>query len=439
MTTHLFCGPTISAAEARAELPGAVVHPPVRHGDLLRLGAGPGDLVLIVDGVFHQSASVRHKEILELLAAGATVAGCSSMGALRAAELDVFGMVGVGEVYRLYKDGVTEADADVAVTHTEGGEVAQLSAAMVDLESQLLEAHRDGAVDEAERTAISAAMRGVHYTERTPRRLAMLEVKGIAAFRSWLDTHPQARGAKRRDALAAFRLAARGELRSPATDWATQEWRTEYVRGWTERHTGVDHDGRLISRLACSQYEQVFDPGHADRWTRRVLAWIAGPAAPEDGVDLAESALLAAAETGLRFEDLTVDQRRHWLTAAEDASLDPSDRMVRILVRSIGFGPAVPGSGPEPDAETVAAVARAYTVNDRAAAHGLTVDGLDQGSVRQFLGRLWGLGDASEEVCTAAARDRGFRSFDGAVGVCRQFILAEMGEGLWRSLGVAPD
>jgi hypothetical protein len=182
VTTHLFCGPTISAAEARAELPGVVVHPPVRHGDLLRLGAGPGDLVLIVDGVFHQSASVRHKEILELLAAGATVAGCSSMGALRAAELDVFGMVGVGEVYRLYKDGVTEADADVAVTHTEGGEVTQLSAAMVDLESQLLEAHRDGAVDEAERTALSAAMRGVHYTERTPRRLAMLEVKGIAAF-----------------------------------------------------------------------------------------------------------------------------------------------------------------------------------------------------------------------------------------------------------------
>jgi hypothetical protein len=183
------------------------------------------------------------------------------------------------------------------------------------------------------------------------------------------------------------------------------------VRGWTERHTGVDHDGRLISRLACSQFEQVFDPGHADRWTRRVLAWIAGPAAPEDGAELAESALLAAAETGLRFEDLTVDQRRHWLTAAEDASLDPSDRMVRILVRSIGFGPAVPGSGPEPDAETVAAVARAYAVNDRAAAHGLTVDGLDQGSARQFLGRLWGLGDASEEVRTAAAPRPGLPEF----------------------------
>lgn len=441
MTTHLFCGPTISAAEARAVLPEAVIHPPVRHGDLLRLNAGPGDVVLIIDGVFHQSASVRHKEILALLADGATVAGCSSMGALRAAELDVYGMVGIGEVYRMYKDGVTDADADVAVTHTEGGKIAQLSMAMVDLDSQLLDARHAGVIDEADRARLAVAMRDVHYTERTPRRLALLEAPGIDAFRTWLDAHRDA-GAKRRDALAALHLVARGEIGSSAPGaWAAGEWRTEYLNGWTDRHTGVVHEGHTVSRLACSQYEQVFDTGYPERWTRRVLAWIAGIDLPESSTTaaLAESAVLAAAETGLHSEDLTAEQRRQWLTAAEDTALAAQERLIRILVRSIGFGAAAPGPGGDPDEGTVKAVARAYAVNDRAAMHGVTVDGLDAGAVREFLRRLWDLGDTSEEACTAAARDRGFRSFDGAVGVCRQFVLAEMGEGLWRSLGIPAD
>lgn len=72
---------------------------PRRHrraaGDLLRLAPRPG----IVDGSFHQTRAVRHKEILALIDAGVTVLGAASMGALRAAELDTYGMIGVGRVY----------------------------------------------------------------------------------------------------------------------------------------------------------------------------------------------------------------------------------------------------------------------------------------------------------------------------------------------------
>ena len=39
---HVYCGPTISAAEAAGIVPGAVTHPPVQHGDLLRLDPAPG-------------------------------------------------------------------------------------------------------------------------------------------------------------------------------------------------------------------------------------------------------------------------------------------------------------------------------------------------------------------------------------------------------------
>ncbi|MBO3734317.1 hypothetical protein [Glycomyces niveus] len=121
-----------------------------------------------------------------------------------------------------------------------------------------------------------------------------------------------------------------------------------------------------------------------------------------------------AAQTRLHPEDLTVEKRRQWLTVGEDTALAPKERLIRILLRSIGFGAAAPGPGGDPEG-TVKAVARAYAVNDRGTMHGVTVDGLDAGAVRQFLRRLWELGDASEEACTAAARDRGFRSFDGAV------------------------
>ena len=53
---HVYCGPTISAAAAAALVPGAAVHPPVRHGDLLRLDPVPGMTVVIIDGVFGAGA-----------------------------------------------------------------------------------------------------------------------------------------------------------------------------------------------------------------------------------------------------------------------------------------------------------------------------------------------------------------------------------------------
>ncbi len=84
MSTVVFVGPTLPAAEAAALLPVAQVLPPVRHGDLLSPDLGRGDQVLLIDGLFLQAASVRHREILCLLERGVTVAGSSSMGAFLA-------------------------------------------------------------------------------------------------------------------------------------------------------------------------------------------------------------------------------------------------------------------------------------------------------------------------------------------------------------------
>jgi hypothetical protein len=72
-------------------------------------------IITLIDGVFFQDNAVGHREILDALAQGVRVIGSSSMGALRAAELDTLGMEGVGIVYALYRDGVLVSDDEVAL------------------------------------------------------------------------------------------------------------------------------------------------------------------------------------------------------------------------------------------------------------------------------------------------------------------------------------
>jgi len=113
----VFSGPTLNEEQIHEIAPHVEVHPPVAAGDLLRLSLEPGDLVAIIDGYYFQAASVRHKEILDLLARGVHVWGAASMGALRGAELAPFGMRGFGDVFQAYVNGEIDGDDEVAVMH----------------------------------------------------------------------------------------------------------------------------------------------------------------------------------------------------------------------------------------------------------------------------------------------------------------------------------
>jgi hypothetical protein len=88
---------------------------PIKRGDLGQALKENPDIIGIIDGVFHQNSSVGHKEILAVLDKGITVIGASSMGALRASEMDSLGMIGIGYVYEQYRTGKVASDDDVAV------------------------------------------------------------------------------------------------------------------------------------------------------------------------------------------------------------------------------------------------------------------------------------------------------------------------------------
>jgi TfuA protein len=111
----VFAGSSIKSV-APALVDRIDLRPPVRHGDLYaiqdELIRSP---ILILDGVFSESLSITPTECRVLLRNGWTIAGASSMGALRAADLWPEGMIGIGDIYLGFRTGLLKSDAEVAV------------------------------------------------------------------------------------------------------------------------------------------------------------------------------------------------------------------------------------------------------------------------------------------------------------------------------------
>ncbi|MGW7514129.1 TfuA-like protein [Streptomyces sp. NPDC054796] len=441
-TLHVFTGPTLPAARARGLVPQAVVHPPVRHGDLLRLDAAEGDVVVLLDGLWHQAAPVRHKEILMLLADGVTVLGAASMGALRAAELTAYGMLGAGTVYHAFLDGSLERDDEVAVLHTPEGE--GVTEALVNLRTAARRAHGDGRLSGQEAVGLEAIAADLPYTRRTwpalarAARAAGLE-DAFARLDAWRRVNPW--DLKREDAERALHWATALAAHRPGTGaWLGETWRTSFTRYWASAFTPTGCGQPPL--LALLQHQQLYDDRFPAHWQARVLAAIADVPgdAPGHTVGLEEAAVTAAVVRGLRTEALTDAQRVFWLTDTEVRTLDEREQTVRILVRSACWDgawdvwPTTPGEATgllDDTDECVEAVTTCLRRNAAVAEadprH--TVDRLDPARIGQHLAARWSLpAGADEQVRDAAARDRGLRSFAAAVEVARTFYLTERPE-----------
>lgn len=167
MQTIIFAGPSLSG-ENLSRYGEFRFRPPAECGDIAAT-IGPGIAAIgLIDGIFHATAAVWHKEILLALESGIRVFGAASMGALRAAECHGFGMTGVGRIFDDYLQGRREADADVAVAHAPAElAYAPLSVALVDVEATLDRACACRALSAEDARLLLAAARGLHYVERT--------------------------------------------------------------------------------------------------------------------------------------------------------------------------------------------------------------------------------------------------------------------------------
>lgn len=173
-TMVVFLGPSMSHDEARALAPEAILLPPVCQGDLLSAcEMYTPDVVVIIDGEFGQTLSVWHKEVLFVLDQGVRVFGASSMGALRASELDRFGMEGIGKVYAHYADGFLTADEDVALLHADAEYGWRpFTWPMVNVWATVAHLGESGIIDAEGCEAIQAAANALHFTQRSRNALA---------------------------------------------------------------------------------------------------------------------------------------------------------------------------------------------------------------------------------------------------------------------------
>lgn len=162
-----FLGPSLPSAEARRVAGPVTLLPPAARGDVWRALASRPAAIALVDGVFEARPAVWHRELLEALEAGVAVFGAASMGALRACELAPFGMVGVGQVFRWFRDGQLVDDGEVALLHGDVGEAyLPLTVPLVNVRWIAKVARAQGILKAAEATALIGAAAGLFYQDR---------------------------------------------------------------------------------------------------------------------------------------------------------------------------------------------------------------------------------------------------------------------------------
>jgi hypothetical protein len=257
----VFLGPSLSIDEARRTLPARYLGP-ARCGDVLRARRLSPRVIAIVDGVFARTAAIWHKEILLALDDGISVFGASSMGALRAAELVPFGMVGIGRIFEAYRDGRYTDDDEVALLH---GPIdtgyREMSQAMVNIRATVALAVSSGVIHPDSGERVISCAKDTFYQVRS---------LGAAIEATWRDD-PHAEEASR------FRrfIASGGYVNQKRLD--ALELLT-YLRDRTTQSASVQavHRTRFIVKLHYETTCRPFDAPESDLPPDEHVAFEAG-------------------------------------------------------------------------------------------------------------------------------------------------------------------
>jgi hypothetical protein len=201
----VFLGPSLELSEAENIL-FAEYRPPAKRGDLLTAAGDGATIIGLIDGVFHQESAVAHREILAAIKHGVKVVGASSMGALRAAEMDTLGMVGIGKIYRMYRSGELESDDEVALVFDPESGLA-LSEPLINIRCTLKRALEIRVIDPATYNVLLYSAQSLFYPKRTYQAIVAvagdaLDEKTRERFLDWVIG--SACDQKREDAIAAL-------------------------------------------------------------------------------------------------------------------------------------------------------------------------------------------------------------------------------------------
>lgn len=324
----VFAGPTLSEADVRRHAPEATVLSPAAHGDVLRAALTRPSAIGIIDGVFDRVPAIWHKEVLWALSNGVAVYGAASMGALRARELSVFGMRGVGRIYEAYASDELEDDDEVAVLHADADDDFRcLSDAMVDIRITIERAREAGVVSAQDADQIIAVAKARHYTDRRLRDLT----RAHDGLHAWVREHH--RSQKSLDAIEMIQRIVR-DLTEAQTEvrptWAlqhTQYWDAAYRKVLTESGAASGHSVQAVSDLDDVGHlldESRLDPsGYRRVEERALLTLLASSEAQRSGVERSQRLLDTATAEALHAEGVSShDQLTAWLEDRQMAEAD---------------------------------------------------------------------------------------------------------------------
>jgi hypothetical protein len=164
---YVFVGPSLTRTVAWPHCVQTLG--PASRGVLLEEEYPPDCVVVLIDGAFMQIPPPSHLELLTLLMRGVRLIGAASIGALRAAELSDYGMIGRGTIFKAVKSGLLKDDAEVAVG-MDPYNYSPTTIPLINVRRLLGIAHEQGQDARVLRKALLAAG-NVFFLERTRARL----------------------------------------------------------------------------------------------------------------------------------------------------------------------------------------------------------------------------------------------------------------------------
>lgn len=215
-SVHVFAGPTAFGVAWPVRVGPLAIewHPPCRRGDLEALASSRrGDVVLLVDGVFHHELPPSHFELKRAMLSGLEVWGTASLGAIRACELRSLGMRGTGAIFEAYCEDPELRDDEVALLHALDAPFKPLSEPLIELREAMRAAVVDGHLAQADATAVTEELRSLWYGDRTLELFARLLGARVGPEALQLILAPQRRVSwrlKQTDLKAALRRIADG-------------------------------------------------------------------------------------------------------------------------------------------------------------------------------------------------------------------------------------
>lgn len=169
LPTILFAGPSLSPkAQALIASTDIQLNPPVKRGDFQAL-VDQGFLgnLIIVDGYFKQLLAIGHYEIRQTLENGCTVYGLSSMGAIRAYEMESLGMIGFGKVFDWFKKEEDFQDDEVSLLHGVAPDYTPFSEPLVHFRTCVADLISKAKLDKAAGNWIIRQLKSHYFGERT--------------------------------------------------------------------------------------------------------------------------------------------------------------------------------------------------------------------------------------------------------------------------------